>query len=192
MPELTITETADLRSLEATIDRGQTTFIEVGQALLEIQQRKLYRATHGTWDAYCRARWGWGASRGRQLIGASRFAMQSDTEGNGAVPANERQTRALRAAELAARALASMTPAQQVEAIQAAEEEADAEEESPSAPPRSRGPRTVGGDQRAVRLAQIDRTGRQLHQMIAGLGDEAEAALGHLVACLAAVRGLPE
>ena len=46
-----------LAELEAIIDRRLHSFFEVGEALVEIHDRKLYRQTHSTFDAYCRDRW---------------------------------------------------------------------------------------------------------------------------------------
>ena len=48
-----------LAECEAVIERGQQTFIEVGQALMEIRDSRLYRETHATFEAYCNERWGW-------------------------------------------------------------------------------------------------------------------------------------
>jgi hypothetical protein len=46
--------------LERVIERGKQTFIEVGQALAEIQERRLYRQQdYPTFEAYCKERWGW-------------------------------------------------------------------------------------------------------------------------------------
>lgn len=41
---LTTTETERLTDLETTIERGLKTFVEVGQALMEIRDGRLYRA----------------------------------------------------------------------------------------------------------------------------------------------------
>ena len=48
-----------LSELEALIERGQQTFIEVGLALTEIRDSKLYRQDFATFDQYCEKRWGW-------------------------------------------------------------------------------------------------------------------------------------
>lgn len=48
-----------LPELEQVIERGQKTFIEVGRALMEIRDRRMYRETHATFEAYCGERWGW-------------------------------------------------------------------------------------------------------------------------------------
>jgi hypothetical protein len=72
--------------LEAVVERGLATFLEVGQALATIRDRGLYRDTHLTWEDYCRDRWGFSARRARQLIAAS---------GTIVPVANEAQARAL-------------------------------------------------------------------------------------------------
>lgn len=70
-----------LTELESVIERGQQTFIEVGVALAEIRDSKLYRERFATFEDYCKDRWGWNASRSRQLIGAAEAvaSMQSVT-----------------------------------------------------------------------------------------------------------------
>ena len=54
-----VIERSHLAELEAVIERGQQTFIDVGNALMEIRDQRLYRATHATFEAYCKERWGW-------------------------------------------------------------------------------------------------------------------------------------
>ena len=51
-------EQTRLVELEAIVERGLTTFIEVGNALLEIRDSQLYRRTHATFQDYCQKRWG--------------------------------------------------------------------------------------------------------------------------------------
>ena len=70
MNALTIDEQGRLDALELAIEGGLQSFIEVGAALAEIRQRRLYRATHGTFESYCLDRWDFTASRGRQLMAA--------------------------------------------------------------------------------------------------------------------------
>ena len=66
------TELTRLAELEGVVDRGLHTFVEVGHALLEIREKKLYRQSHATFVAYCRERFGFSDSRGRQLIAAAK------------------------------------------------------------------------------------------------------------------------
>jgi hypothetical protein len=58
---------------EARIERGLQTFVEVGNALMEIREHKLYRS-FGTFEEYCQKRWGWTRQRAYQLVGAAQVA----------------------------------------------------------------------------------------------------------------------
>ena len=79
-----------LAECEQVIERGQRTFIEVGQALAAIRDGHLYLESHGTFESYCRDRWGMSRPRAYQLIAASAMSTTVD------IP-NERQARKLRA-----------------------------------------------------------------------------------------------
>ena len=92
---LTSTEAKDLRKLESVIERGQKTFIEVGKALMEINQRKLYRDTHSTFPDYCREKWGFAKSRAYQLIESAKVVGNVHSCGQIEPPANEAQARPL-------------------------------------------------------------------------------------------------
>jgi hypothetical protein len=107
-------EAADLARCEGVIARGLQTFIEVGEALAEIREKRLYRATFGTFEDYCREKWGIGASRARQIIGAAAVAGTL-TSVTAVTPANEAQLRPL----------AGLTPEQQRAAWQRAVEDSD-------------------------------------------------------------------
>ena len=56
---------------EMRVSEGLERFCEVGLALASIRDNRLYRATHATFEDYCRERWGWSARRGYQLIDAA-------------------------------------------------------------------------------------------------------------------------
>lgn len=71
---LTKSEAGRLQELETTIERGQQTFVEVGQALLEIRDSRLYRETHETFNGYCNDRWGINKSYAYRLMTASGIA----------------------------------------------------------------------------------------------------------------------
>lgn len=60
-----------LPELETVIEHRQVTFIEVGRALMEIRDRRLYRETHATFETYCRERWGWGRAHANRHIDAT-------------------------------------------------------------------------------------------------------------------------
>ena len=80
--------------LERVIESGLQTFHDVGNALLEIRESRLYRDSHGTFEDYCKERWGFVASRARQLIGAAEVINNLQSVTN-VTPANEGQARAL-------------------------------------------------------------------------------------------------
>lgn len=81
---------ADLQKYETVIEKGQKHFIEVGQALFAIKQRRLYRDEFGTFEEYCQERWGWGASRARQICGAVKYWEENKDK---KAIENERQAR---------------------------------------------------------------------------------------------------
>jgi len=101
--QLTITEASQLIDQEAIIEQGLKTFYEVGNALGEIRDARLYRQTHKTFEDYCQERWGMVASRARQLILASNVVdnLESVTivtpvnNGELVLPTTESQTRPL-------------------------------------------------------------------------------------------------
>jgi hypothetical protein len=49
---LTQQEKIRLRSLVQTIQRGMSTFLEVGACLLELRGSRLYRETHSTFESF--------------------------------------------------------------------------------------------------------------------------------------------
>ncbi len=63
-----------LAELEVIIEWGLATFIEVGQALLEIRDQKLYREQHRTFEDYCRQRWGFSRVHAHRLMEAANVA----------------------------------------------------------------------------------------------------------------------
>lgn len=71
-----LTGPADLRDarrlaeLERTIHDGMTSFVAVGEALLEVRASQLYRLGYATFEAYCRGRWQFTDQRARQLMSA--------------------------------------------------------------------------------------------------------------------------
>lgn len=67
---LTAGERRHLVALEKRIERGLQTFKEVGAALQEVRDSRLYRDAHPSFEAYCQDRWGLERQRAYQLIGA--------------------------------------------------------------------------------------------------------------------------
>ncbi|MGW2044667.1 ParB/Srx family N-terminal domain-containing protein [Streptomyces sp. NPDC001858] len=91
---LTASESNALTEHEAVIERGIQTFYEVGMALADIRDRKLYRADYGTFEEYAQQRWNMSRTRAYELMSASAVVSAiADTETP--APANEGQARAL-------------------------------------------------------------------------------------------------
>jgi hypothetical protein len=105
-------ERVELRVAESVIEEGLKTFVDVGQALADIRDGRLYRADHATFEDYCSDRWGIGKSRAYQLINA---AATTSTIVDAPVPANEGQ----------ARALIGLDPEQAAETMRTAHEATD-------------------------------------------------------------------
>jgi rubrerythrin len=63
-----------LAELEAVVERGMQTFIEVGQALMAIRDQRLYRETHSSFEKYLDERWGISRAQGYRVIDAARVA----------------------------------------------------------------------------------------------------------------------
>jgi hypothetical protein len=70
--QLTREESDELADLEAIVDAGLEKFLEVGNAIAEIRDRRLYRATHSDFNAYIRDRFGISGSGGHLDQGPSR------------------------------------------------------------------------------------------------------------------------
>lgn len=90
-----------LEELEGVIQRGFQTFIEVGNALLEIQNSQLYKESHSSFEAYLKERWNLERRRAYQLIDAAEIAadVNQGSQNGKALPAptSERQIRPLKA-----------------------------------------------------------------------------------------------
>lgn len=93
--DLTVDERDDLSRYEAVIKRGLDTFVAVGNALLTIRRERLYRGTHGTFEAYCENRWQITRDYANKLIGAAEVVGNLNTNGIQILPASERQARPL-------------------------------------------------------------------------------------------------
>jgi hypothetical protein len=139
---LSAREQVELLDLERVVRLHISRLHRAAQALLEIRDRRLYRATHTSWEAYCQERWGFSRAHGYRLIAAADVARDVSPTGD---TINERQARELvpltteqrrdvwqqaqedgrptaaRIADLAAKALAGLSPADQQATIQEAE-----------------------------------------------------------------------
>lgn len=68
--KLSTVERKTLRALEATIETGKQAFIEVGTALRDIRDSRLYRESHKSFDAYVQDRWSIKKTYAHDLINA--------------------------------------------------------------------------------------------------------------------------
>ena len=71
---MSIRESQRLVELEKTIARGKKTFVEVGLALAEIRDLRLYKREYGGFEEYCREKWGWSRQHAYRLIEAAPIA----------------------------------------------------------------------------------------------------------------------
>lgn len=84
-----------LAELETVIERGQQTFVEVGQALMEIRDGRLYRGQgYPTFEDYCQQRWGWSRITAYRHIQAAEVVAMLPI-GNSPIPQTESQAREL-------------------------------------------------------------------------------------------------
>lgn len=92
MDAITIPEGQRLDQLEKQISAGIQTFNEVGSALMEIRDARLYRSEFKTFENYCREKWGMSRSRAHRLIEASSVVEMLPI---GNTPTTESQVRPL-------------------------------------------------------------------------------------------------
>lgn len=94
--KLTAPERSDLRRLEKVVEDGMQTFLEVGQALKEIRDAKLYREKWTTFDGYVEDRWEFQKRHAYRLIEAFETKQVVDEKcPTGHKITNERQLREL-------------------------------------------------------------------------------------------------
>jgi hypothetical protein len=73
---------ADLAVHEAVIERGMSSFIEVGNALKAIRDGREYRDLYPTFEEYCRKRWNWSRSYAHRNITEAELAVKLLPIGN--------------------------------------------------------------------------------------------------------------
>lgn len=69
-------EIETLDAQERTIADGLETFMSVGEALVVIRDKRLYRAEYKQFEEYCRNRWGFSKTHANRLIAASTTAKE--------------------------------------------------------------------------------------------------------------------
>lgn len=84
-----------LAELEDIIERHLVGFMEVGQALLEIRDDKLYRETQPTFEAWAKTRFDISRRRAYELMAATEVNAELVRHGAQILPGNERQAREL-------------------------------------------------------------------------------------------------
>lgn len=92
---LTADEEQRLAECETRIRSGLRTFVEVGKALAEIRDGRLYRQTHETFEAYCEMDWQLSRKRAYDLMGAAITVEALSPMGDTPAPTSERQAREL-------------------------------------------------------------------------------------------------
>lgn len=93
---LTTVEQSRRAEYEETIGRTRSAFVECGRALAGMRDERLYRNTHGTFEAYCQEVWGFSRPRAYQLIEAAQVVSTVvDKAPELPAPTNEAQAREL-------------------------------------------------------------------------------------------------
>jgi hypothetical protein len=103
-----------LTELEAIVQRGLEASLEAGAALMAIRDERLYRDTHETFDAYCRARWSMSRQHAYRLIAGAETSNRLSPRGD-IKPTSEKQIRPI----------AGLTPKLQNQIFRHAVEEAE-------------------------------------------------------------------
>mgnify|MGYP001576459129 CR=1 FL=1 len=144
---------------EGAIRDGIAAFRDVGRALAGVRDARLYRATHATFEDYCRERWGWSRQRGYQLMAAAEAIAGLPLECQPAVD-SERAARELakvepekRAGVLAQVAAAGPVTARAIKAA-AQPKPAPAERTKPMPPPDHPDPVREDAETRQFRIAR--------------------------------------
>lgn len=94
---LNIDERNELERCEVVIRQGLETFIEVGQAMTIIREKRLYRVGFSTFEDYCHEKWGMSKAYVNRLISATETI--SNLAPIGVIPATESQARPLTSLE---------------------------------------------------------------------------------------------
>jgi len=90
---LTIIEKNNLVELEGVIQKNLNAFYEVGFALMQIRDNKLYREVYGTFEEYCRDRWHFSKTHANRLISSAE--VTDNLTPTGVIPQSERSIRPL-------------------------------------------------------------------------------------------------
>jgi hypothetical protein len=91
---LSVEEQNELERCEVVIKQGLETFIEVGKALMIIRDKRLYRKEYGTFENYCKDKWGVSRIHAHRLVESAEVISNLLPVGN-ILPDSERQARPL-------------------------------------------------------------------------------------------------
>ena len=69
--ELSEPEQTELYACEEVIATGWNTYVQVGLALAQIRNKRLYRTQYFTFEEYCRTKWSYGRHYVCRLISAA-------------------------------------------------------------------------------------------------------------------------
>jgi len=98
MDILNIEESHELERCEVVIKQGLNTFIEVGEALFIIRDKRLYRKEFNTFEDYCQQKWSLSKPYVNRIISASQTFSNLTPMGT-ILPESERQVRPLTSLE---------------------------------------------------------------------------------------------
>jgi len=93
-PTLSVNARQRLEACEAVIDQGLRTFFEVGKALTEIRDDRLYQENYQSFEGYCLERWNISRPHAYRLIDAAEVVQNLSPIGD--IPLHESQLRPLK------------------------------------------------------------------------------------------------
>lgn len=96
--QISDSELAQLKAYESIIEHGLKTFTEVGSALMDIRDKRLYRADYETFEDYCHERWSMSRFYAHRIIEAASITTNLLPIGN-IIPRTESQARPLASLE---------------------------------------------------------------------------------------------
>lgn len=77
--QLSLAEQGELKELVSIVNRCAQTMIEAGTALRNIRERKLWRGSHKSFDAFVKAEWGYGSDYANKMIASSEVSQKLNT-----------------------------------------------------------------------------------------------------------------
>lgn len=98
MEILNIEESHELERCEVVIKQGLNTFIEVGEALFIIRDKRLYRREFNTFENYCQEKWSMPRQHVNRMISGYKIVNHLEPMGS-ILPESERQVRPLTSLE---------------------------------------------------------------------------------------------